>query len=97
MSHEWMHYKPKDLNFKMSEFEEKVLESKNKLLREGQDETGTEALSQDSDINDADLSETQTESSDESFVGQKRIDFKYIDRSFTNLGYIGYNEGIQLN
>lgn len=25
-----------------------------------------------------------------------RIDRRYIDRSFTNLGYIGYGDGIQL-
>lgn len=43
------------------------------------------------------MSETLTESSLDTDYGQRRMPFKFIDRSFTNLGYIGYNEGIQLN
>ena len=48
-------------------------------------------------LNDADNSEEYYESSENSFVGQKKIGFKNIDRSFTDLGYIGYNEGIHLH
>ena len=30
-------------------------------------------------------------------LDKKKIGFKNIDRSFTDLGYIGYNEGIHLH
>ena len=44
-----MHYKPKDLDFKMSEFDLKVIESKKMLLGENED-NGSEAISFDTEV-----------------------------------------------
>lgn len=62
-----MSYKPDDLNYKMTDFELKVIESKKMLLGENVEENGSEAISFDSELNDADNSEDFNESSDNSF------------------------------
>lgn len=43
-------YKSEDQNYKMTEFEQKVFESKKKLLGDNTDENGSEALSNDSEV-----------------------------------------------
>ncbi|EGR29242.1 serine protein kinase, putative [Ichthyophthirius multifiliis] len=56
---------------------------------------------EDSEIYDADSSKNTSvlqEDDDDQFYGQSeyKFDYKLIDRSFTNLGYIGYGDGIVL-
>tara|TARA_B110000503_G_C7062021_1_gene377091 strand:+ start:410 stop:580 length:171 start_codon:yes stop_codon:yes gene_type:complete len=46
-----MSYKPDDLNYKMTDFELKVIESKKMLLGENVEENGSEAISFDSEVN----------------------------------------------
>jgi len=45
-----MTYKPDDLNYKMTEFELKIVESKKQLLGEKIEETGSEAISFDTEV-----------------------------------------------
>ena len=40
---------------------------------------------------------TDDEDDDEKFYGKREFDLKLVDRSFTNLGYIGFGEGIKLD
>ncbi len=46
---------------------------------------------------DADDSEDALSCSIEDEDDRKCTDLKYIDRSFTNMGYIGYGDGIDLH
>lgn len=57
--------------------------------------------SNDSENNDGDKEDNGDEDyniSDDEFYGDKKqyINPKFIDRSFTNLGYIGYGDGLNL-
>jgi hypothetical protein len=45
-----MFYKPEDLNYKLTDFELKVIESKKILLGETVEENGSEAISFDTEV-----------------------------------------------
>lgn len=45
-----MLYKPEDLNYKLTDFELKVIESKKILLGENVEENGSEAISFDTEV-----------------------------------------------
>jgi hypothetical protein len=60
----------------------------------------------DSENNDADESGNDggsvddwktDDEDDDKFYGKREFDLKLVDRSFTNLGYIGFGEGIKLD
>ena len=100
LSHIWLKMSP-NYEFRMNESEIETY-FKNKQLSGPIDEmqvSSNEAI--DSDINDADGEDNDDSVdnvSDTKFYGEvkKKISNKLIDRSFTNMGYIGYGDGLNL-
>lgn len=92
---------PPNLDFRMNESEIEIY-FKNKQIAAVPDELQNSIHeAYDSDINDADGEDNDDNAdniSDTAFYGEQKniISNKLIDRSFTNLGYIGYGDGLNL-
>lgn len=98
--HDWLRMRP-DPEFKMNEKE--IEEYFHKKQAAGPVDEMQMSCNEvlDSDINDADNEDNDDSPdniSDEQFYGQikQKISNKLIDRSFTNMGYIGYGDGLNL-
>ncbi|EAS00244.2 kinase domain protein (macronuclear) [Tetrahymena thermophila SB210] len=101
----WIHTKPNYL-FKYTDQEFIRYQDKKKLLQQ-EDLNLQSHEAEDSDNFDGDLSENdisidsddKSEFQDDKFFGKytPQIDQNLIDRSFTNLGYIGFGDGIKLD
>lgn len=90
LKHRWLSIVTKDNQLKMSaeDFEKLHIEHDDK----------EEVWQYESDQEDADNEGVTSDGSgDSEFFGHKRMgELKFIDRSFTDLGYIGYGDGIFL-
>lgn len=101
LSHAWLKMPPK-IDFRMTESEiEEFFKEKQKKIAVAVDEVQFPNETLDSDINDADEEDNDDvdeDISDTEFYGEQenKLSNKLIDRSFTNLGYIGYGEGLKL-
>lgn len=105
LDHPWFKQKG-NKNYKYSEQDFNKYLQKKQLLSYDRVELSSNELP-GSDINDAD-SETellmsqkleQKDQSDDEFYQLPKLpklDIRFIDRSFTNLGYIGYGDGIEV-
>jgi len=101
LSHSWLKMLP-NLEYRMNESEIEQYFKKKQAAGGPVDElqlSSNDAI--DSDINDADgedNDDAEDNISDNHFYGdvKKKISNKLIDRSFTNMGYIGYGDGLNL-
>lgn len=103
LKHSWLKMAPK-LDFRMNEAEiEEYFKQKQKAAAQVPVDDiqleNEEFL--DSDINDADgedNDDVEDNISDTEFYGEpkNKLSNKLIDRSFTNMGYIGYGDGLNL-
>ena len=101
LSHSWLKMIP-DPEFRMNESEIEIYFKKKQLTVGPVDDVQGESNDVlDSDINDADGEDNDDKEdniTDNMFYGEQRtkINNKLVDRSFTNLGYIGYGDGLNL-
>ena len=100
LSADWLKIPPEETIFKYTPQEfEKYMIKKNLLAQDNIDLACNDG--EDSEYNEADSEDNKNveeNSSDDEFYGKvnEPINFKLLERSFINAGYIGYGDGIAL-
>ncbi len=97
---QWLSMPPRlDFKFTDSEFEKYQT---NKQLKSYDEVNLSSNEAEDSELNEADSEDNEDDEQDipdsefYNLPPHPLVDRSFIDRSFTNLGYIGYGDGIQL-